>query len=256
MRYFSLVDALQREYSLTVSGKIFLNEPVGLGYAKTNNYLRIGGAYVRQAEEIYAQGSVSGELILSGYDEYRAFTAYVFAGGELTLKYWTDDDAGPYYREIDIASIEKGELGASMLLRCPISFACRSRWYQKLSNVFIDGGSFAVSNDGHFPAAWRLTVDITPGALVAGQTVELAKDGVTYVKVGIIKSGLQGRLVWDTRDGHASCIWGGVNMVSVMDFSKENFFKIPIGDFTFEVYGYTGGRTSGRLEIFKEYATI
>ena len=261
MRYFSLVDANDNEYDLTVSGKIFLNEPAGLGFAKNNNYIRLGGAYVRQAEEIYAQGMIPGELILSGYEEYRALTAYIYSGGELRIKYRTDGVVDPYYREIDIGSIDKGELGASMLLRCPVTFACRSRWYQTIQKSFVDQMIWQITNDGHFPASWRLTVDITPGAVIAGQIIELIQYGedssqTSLVKIALAKSGLQGRLVWDTRDGHASCTWGGVNMVSVMDFTKENFFKIPIGSYGFKIYGYTGGRTSGKLEIFKEYATV
>ena len=260
MRQFALVDSSNNRFELTIARASFFNQPTGLGFARDNEYVRVGGAYVRSSRDTFEQGEISGRIIMKGYALYPYLTAYLLSGKELRLEYTDGENGQTYYRDVEVQTLEKSELDTAGLLICPITFTCKSRWYQVIETTFTDRKDLLVANNGLLPAPWRLTVDVTNGETVPGQTIELYENRngqhITLTKISVDKTNRRGRLIWDTRDGHARCVWNGENMVPVMDFTVDNFFKIPVGEYHFSVYGFSGGRTSGTIEIFKEWETV
>lgn len=259
MRSFSLIDEIGNTYNLTVSKASFLSEPDGLGFARDNSYARVGGAFVRVGKDLFEQATITGNVIFKGYTLYPGFAAYILSGKELRLQY-SDGNGQTYLRDVDVQSLGKSELNTAGLLILPIEFACKSRWYQVFTTTFTDSKDVLINNNSLLPAPWRLTVTVAANQVVPGQTVELYKmvngNRVTLTKISIDKPNRRNTLVWNTRDGHASCIWNGENMVPVMDFTVDNFFKIPVGEHHFSIYGFSGGLTSGTLEVFKEWETV
>ena len=44
MRQFALVDSSNNRFELTIARASFFNQPTGLGFARDNEYVRVGGA--------------------------------------------------------------------------------------------------------------------------------------------------------------------------------------------------------------------
>lgn len=255
MRKFKLYNSLGTAYDISVSGTAFLSSPQGLGFSMDRKYSRIGNAYVRDYYRL-AQGTIRGTLVLNGYSQFQTLIGFIASEG-LTLEYTPIENGTAYKRDVDFASITKTELTAGGVLECEIEISCKTMWYTKSTHSFTNSGSFTLTNDGHVPASWKLTVDVGSGVtFVKGQTVELRQNGITLKRASFTSTdSFSGQLVWSARDGEAKAVWNGTNVVPLMDFTQDNFFKIPVGTYTFVVFGYSSG-TSGTLEVYKEYLAV
>ena len=134
---------IQNEYGEKIElqgGSIFLHSPSGLGFQDNIEYMEADGFYIETYREP-AQVEKSGTIVFKpteAYKSYFEFMNWIFAAEKLTLGY---NPCGTwYYTDIDITSLDKGELGVGGTLEIPVVFMPTSPIYAPLNlNLTING---------------------------------------------------------------------------------------------------------------------
>lgn len=270
MRTITLYHDIGSSRSLTVSGQILLTDPAGLGFAMEADYAHVGGAWVRQGKKRYSQEPITGQLIVRSYAEYQSIVQFMMTERDPLTAYSGYSRGGfylgyspmrtTYYRDIDVLSLGKGELGAGYVLTCPITFMPRSRWYLVNASTFSGlTWSNVLANNGHFPMPWRLELTVQDGQAAIQELEIYCKDASrvqTLASARIATPNGFRSLIWDARDGYANLEVDGSKAADLLDPSFDNFFKIPLSGGEFGMAGNNSIRVTGAKYIYTEFISI
>lgn len=131
VREFSLLDELGNEYSLMdIENYCLLTEPKGLGYGYNTEYEQIGNTFVTNLRRL-EQGRIDGTANFLKYDNYKALVDFIEKASALRFKYVIPYENGTrtYYRNIQLAQLEKSEIQPNGIISESISFDTLSEWY-------------------------------------------------------------------------------------------------------------------------------
>lgn len=279
IRRFALENEFGARYDLNdPTTGVFLS-PQGLGFEFDSNYTSIGDSFIRDYLR-NKQQTVSGTIAFESskaYLNYQALNDFINSADSLKLFYSTD--AGDYYRDIDIVSINKSELGHNKVLECPVKFICKSLFYSnhvnrfKIERVegearwdfrwdvrFNDYGSRAVnvSNNGHVPAPFEVEIF----GYCENPAVIVKQNGKEVAKVSFPTTLQDGeKIMYSSLDGNLYCYrvnTAGVkeNFTSKLDLFSTNFFKLPVGDCQVEFTSDTGAANRTLLTVYKFFRTV
>ena len=131
--------------------KHFLNEPNGLGFAKSLTTLRIGDDELI-TDDKYSMPSVSGSIYFydkteKAYQDYLDFINFV-KYTPLKLFYKPPNLLFPYFIECYLTQIDKSEYSKEGYLSCPVTFYGYTLWQNSQENVLTVRN--AENNDGKF----------------------------------------------------------------------------------------------------------
>ena len=125
---------LENEYGVQIPlqySNIFLYDPSGLGTNDGDDYDEVNGFFIKTSTKT-SQTPIQGIFVfdrINAYQNYRAFTDWVYNGGKLKLGYTTNTEW--YYIDISIKSLEKSELNNVGTLEIPFTFLPLSPWYKQ-----------------------------------------------------------------------------------------------------------------------------
>lgn len=136
MRKFYLENEYGVRLNLNSPDVGFLTSPSGLGYSMKANYVNIGNSYLNSYMNTN-QAEIKGTLVFGGRNPYESYEKYVdFVNSAQKLRIVYVPFTGEYFRDVDMVSIDKGEMGKGVL-SCAVSFKCRSLFYINKEDRFV-----------------------------------------------------------------------------------------------------------------------
>lgn len=278
VRNFKILNQVGQEFLLNdLKNYCFLNNPSGLGYEYSTEYLKIGNSFIQNTKEIQ-QGKISGELVFKSYENYKSFIDFIEKSIELKFVYLVPKETthDEYYKDVDVFSIEKTEKGLDGLLRVPIVLNTKSLWYKEISKIYtlsaeanqnrwdVDWdftindttiGELEVINSGHVESGFILEID----SYVENPTLRivdyLGKEQQVIFNITIEEGQ---KLLFSTQDEDMYILLedeNGIqtNIINCLDFNNKNFIKMPIGKNTVileeNIY-------SAKLTLFESYIAV
>lgn len=231
--------------------RVWMINPSGLGVKHATSYMRIGNSFLKNKSEI-AQSKIKGKIEFmdpGANKKFRDFYDFCAAASSLFLVY-DPGDGTEYIRDIDIAEVGKTERTGGTL---PISvdFTCKSLYYLRNNNRFVfeassgekrydyaydyaygEYGTYEayIDNSGHVEAPF----DCVIYGYCTNPTIRIIKDNATLYEVEFPVAVEEGEFIrYSSRDGmlEATLVSGNneTNLMNLLDISKDNFFKIPVG---------------------------
>lgn len=251
MRKFYIENEINERFSLW-GNRVYMVEPSGLGVAHEISYVRIGNSFLRNKVHV-AQGEIGGKIEFmdpGANKRFNEFYNFCAAAESLHLVY-DPGDGTEYIRDIDISEVGKTERTGGTL---PISvtFICKSLYYLKDNNRFVfeptegekrydyqydyiygDHGTYEtnINNEGHVPAPF----DCTIYGYCVNPSINIIKNKETLYEVIFPVTVEEGEYIrYSSRDGMIEATFvsksGEINLINLMDITKDNFFKIPVGN--------------------------
>lgn len=279
VRYFSLVNGNGVEVNLTTTD-IFLSEPSGLGYERTESYRQIGNSFVRINKQP-KQGSITGTLIFMPPNAYQKY--YNFLNSikiePLQLKYVPYSGSGDKLRDVTITKIEKGELTKYGSLECSITLSCLTPWYRIIkfspNEIHTSGNTWPVT----WPKIWgsgnEMSLEFDSDSIL-DSPCKLIINGhcknpawTHYVNGSRFASGKlecevdEGNylVVDNTSYPYLMKVYNSDNQLvrdvySTSDFASERFLSIQNGHNVIAISNELGSEIDIRAEVYLQYETV
>lgn len=224
-------------------------EPSGFGIEYDNSYLNVGDIWMPNSSEL-KQPSPSGNILFAKdkYPVYQQFVNFMNAARKLVLVYQPAGIEKEYFADIDMVNIQKGGYSIGDIFSVPVKFVCKSlfyteeqfeyhiekaekeiRWNFRWNTQFNDQNKvyFSFDNDGHVECPFLMSFT----GYCMNPVLSIVQNGELLHKVQFNLS-LQAneKLTFSTFDDDLFVEVDGVNKRSCLDFTQENFFKLPQGN--------------------------
>lgn len=278
MRKFYIENERKERFSLW-GNRVFMVEPSGLGIKHDATYIRIGNSFLRNKKLQVAQAEVGGkiEFLEPGANKkFNEFYNFCAAASSLHLIY-DPGDGKEYIRDIDISEAGKTEkTGATLPIT--VKFKCKSLYYLRDNNSFLfesdssekrydyrydfaysDYGTYeaAINNNGHVEAPFDCIIN----GYCANPSISIIKDDETLYEVVFPIAIEEGEYVrYSSRDGmlEATLVSGNkeTNLMNILDITKDNFFKIPVGNSTIVFSSASTSTNIVTITIYKMYEVV
>ena len=269
----------QRFSMMNIEKGCFLSSPNGLGYSYDIEYAQIGDNFIQNIRKL-TQGQISGELIFKTYEKYKEFVDFIESAVNLKFVYKIPLKKGEieYFKDIDISSVEKSEIGTDGVLRVPVIFNCKSLWYEAKEVVYTidsidnevrwnfdwdsiftayDNRNIIFENKGHASAPFKLELN----GEVSSPVITILEDEVEVNKLSL--NGLvvhEGEVfVYNTKETEQEITkvtsTGKNNLFNFLNPNFVNFFKLRKGASTSRLEA-DGEITSGKITIYVQYKAV
>lgn len=251
MRKFYIENEKNERFSLW-GNRVYMINPSGLGIKHDASYIRIGNSFLRNKTNV-AQSKIGGKIEFmdpGANKRFNEFYNFCAAASSLYLVY-DPGDGTEYIRDIDFTEAKKTEkTGATLPIS--VTFICKSLYYLRNNNRFIfeptenekrydyrydftygDYGTYetVINNNGHVEAPFECIIY----GYCVNPSIRIIKDNETLYEVVFPVAVEEGEFIrYSSRDGmlEATLVAGTkeTNLMHLLDISKDNFFKIPIGN--------------------------
>lgn len=278
MRKFYIENERKERFSLW-GNRVFMVEPSGLGIKHDATYIRIGNSFLRNKKLQVAQAEIGGkiEFLEPGANKkFNEFYNFCAAASSLHLIY-DPGDGKEYIRDIDISEAGKTEkTGATLPIT--VKFKCKSLYYLRDNNSFLfesdssekrydyrydfaysDYGTYeaAINNNGHVEAPFDCIIN----GYCANPSISIIKDDETLYEVVFPVAIEEGEYIrYSSRDGmlEATLVSGNkeTNLMNILDITKDNFFKIPVGNSTIVFSSASTSTNIVTITIYKMYEVV
>lgn len=280
VREFYIENELGQRFSMMDIEKCcFLSSPTGLGYSNDIQFIQIENEFIENIKKI-AQGQISGELIFKKYDNFKKLVDFVEGAENLKLVYKLplENETIEYFKDIDIATIEKGEIGIDGVLRIPITFISKSLWYEAKEVVYnidsvtnevrwnfkwnsafssYDNRNIVFENKGHTRAPFKLELNgeiMNPIITIFEEEQEVARLDLTGL---IVKTGET--LIYNTKDTkeqiYKKTETGKENLFTFLNPNFINFYKLRKGVSKIRLEA-DNEIINGKLTIYVQYKAV
>ena len=268
---FYIMNEKAVRWPLNSPEKGVFTEPHGFGIDYSGEYLKVGNFWTPNNREL-KQPSPSGKIVFAKnqYTVFQQFINFLNAASQLVLVYQPARTETEYFAEIDVVSIQKGGYNKGNVFVVPVQFACKSlfyteekfeyqiqkaekevRWDFRWETQFNDQNRvyFNFNNDGHVESPFTLSFT----GFCTNPAITVYHDGKLVHQVHFNLS-LQAneRLTFSSFDDDLLIEVDGVDRKDCLDFTKENFFKLPKGDS--EIYfSSSAGRMNNITMTMEKY---
>ncbi len=261
VRQFGLVNEDNLEYSLMdIEKYCLLTEPSGLGILRENEYGKVQNTFIPTKSDIQ-QGVFNGTINTLKYSNFRDLVNFIESSSKLKLYYVVpyEDGARPFYRDINISTLDKTEKQTTGAISEPISFDLLTPWYQQF-DYMLNGKDIEFTNDGHADAPILLQMygPITDPSIDFYVDNDLQQDLLFTTEV---ESGEM--FLYNTKenefcfekiksDGTSENLYN-FDVISTEDFENKDFvIRLPKN----RKSRISTNATSGSLTIFKYFETV
>lgn len=277
MRKFYIENEKNERFSLW-GNRVYMVDPSGLGIKHNASYIHIGNSFLRNKKNIM-QSKIGGkiEFMEPGANEkLQEFYRFASAASDLRLVY-DPGDGTEYIRDIDIMQVGKTERTGGTL---PISveFACKSLYYLRNNNRFVfeptesekrydytydytygDYGTYetTIINNGHVEAPFECVIH----GYCVNPTIHIIKDDKTLYEVVFPVAVEEGEYIrYSSRDGMLEAtlvsLDSETNLMHLLDISKDNFFKVPVGNSKIRFSSSSESTNIITATIYKMYEVV
>ncbi len=232
--------------------------PTGLGFGSGNEYAEGAPGFWGAVSTAGAEGSITGEItiIRGGYHEYERLMHWLAVAGDIKLLYCPTPHRR-LYRDIDIRSLELGEMSQAGWLVLPVEIMPKTPYYKKQGSKYVlHSGSraemtmlfpfefpFIFSHNtsdstvelmagGEYPASFELYIN---GPISTPVFTVKDKSEKVYGVLDVSKVSLrEGEQIYYCSRPYAEGVWkisGGRrnDLIETLDLSNNNFIRIPPG---------------------------
>lgn len=280
VREFYIENGLGQRFSMMDIEKCcFLSSPTGLGYSNNIQFIQIENDFIEDIKRI-AQGQISGELIFKKYDNFKKFIDFIEGTEDLRLVYKIplENETIEYYKDIDVSTVEKGEIGIDGVLRIPVTFMCKSLWYEAKEVVYnidsvtnelrwdfnwnpaftsYDNRNIIFENKGHTNAPFKLELNgeiISPKIIIFEDEKEIERLDLTGLTINAGE-----KLIYNTKDTkqqiYKEGAMGKENLFSFLNPNFINFYKLRKGVSKIRLEA-DNEITNGKLTIYVQYKAV
>lgn len=250
---FYIMNEKAVRWSLNSPEQGVFTDPSGFGIDNENDYLKVGDVWLPNSSEL-KQPTPSGNIVFTKnqYPVFQQFINFLNAAKQLVLVYQPAGIEKEYFAEIDLVSIQKGGYSKSKVFSVPVKFICKSlfyteeqfyyqikkadreiRWDFTWETKFNDANYvyFVFNNDGHVAAPFVLSFI----GYCLNPEMQVLQDGVQLYSVKFdVELQANDRLTLSSFDDDLYIEVNGESRMDILDFTNENFFKLPKG--TTEIY--------------------
>lgn len=226
MRKFKLINIRGQEWLMNNKESFFQN-PSGLGVRRKIESIAAGLDWIETDNQVEQQ-TVSGEIVLKGYQKYLDFVRFCTAA-PLTLCYMPMDKW--YYRTCKVEILEKTEINlGNHWLICPVDFLCSSAWYDKItaSKTQLDEDSGKI-----YPYRYPYTyAETSAGSAEINNTAVIASPSrlhivgpVTNPSWALMQSGsiiVSGKVFAEIPEGHKLVVDSSPSHMEIAQYSNDN----------------------------------
>ena len=246
-KFFVMNEKAARWSLNNFEGGVF-TEPSGFGIDYENNYLKVGDLWQLNSSEL-KQPTPSGSIVFpkNQYSVYQQFINFLNAAEQLILVYQPAGIEKEYFAEIDLVNIQKGGYRKGNIFSVPVKFICKSlfyteeqfeyhiekaarevRWNFRWETQFNDHNNvyFTFDNDGHVQSPFVMSFT----GYCVNPVLTVIQNGKQLHQVQFnLTLQANERLTYSTFDDDLYIEVDGVDKKDCLDFTKENFFKLPKG---------------------------
>ena len=265
-RKFWLTNSNSETIELTEkNSKVYLNNPTGLGYSQVIATTQYVDVLNETASQNFA--TIGGEIVfwddtISGkYEKYNDFVEFLTYTPLVFHYQIPKNPEEEYTMDVAVLSLDKSEVKTDGLLRCSFSLQGLSRW--KGSEVTVTGSSasYTITNDGHMPCGFEIT--ITGG--LGNPYITLTQDNEMYGEAKF--DGTFSEVYVNSKDSEQEVILeqsGSIlpNPLSYQDLSISNgtiyvtFIKLARGTSTLTIGMDSGSITSVSIKHTPLYRSV
>ena len=272
---FFIMNEKAARWSLNSPDTGVFTEPSGFGVDYNNNYLKVGDVWIPNSSEL-KQPEPSGKIVFpkKQYETYQSFMNFINRATQLVLVYQPAGLETEYFAEIDAVTIQKGGYSIGETFTVPVKFVCKSlfyteeqfnyqiqkaerevRWDFKWETRFNDANSvyFVFNNDGHVESPFILSFIgycLNPEMQVLHNGAELYN-----VKWNVELQG-NDRLTMSSFDDDLYIDVNGVDRKDILDFTNQNFFKLPVGTTEIHFRSEAGRMNDITMSLEKYYTGV
>lgn len=272
---FYIMNETAARWSLNSPETGVFTEPSGFGVNFNNNYLKVGDLWLPNSSEL-KQPSPSGKIVFpkNQYPVYQQFMNFLNTARQLVLVYQPAGIETEYFAEIDVISIQKGGYSIGEVFTVPVKFVCKTlfytekqfeyhiqraereiRWDFRWETRFNDLNfvTFSFENDGHVesPFALSFTGYCTNPIMMVYQNQQL----IHQVQFNLTLQAKE-KLTMSTFDDDLYIEVDGVDRRDCLDFTNDNFFKLPKGASTIYFRAKAGRMNNVTLNLEKYYMGV
>jgi len=245
---FYLMNEKGIRYGMNSPQKGIFTDPEGFGVEYDAEYLSVGDTWTADSKTL-VQPEPSGVMVfpIRQYQTFQNFLNFVNRSSELVLIYQPSGIATEYFAEIDIVSIEKGGYNRKQHFEVPVKFICKSlffteekffyqiqkaereiRWDFRWETKFNDANYvyFVFDNNGHVESPFILSFI----GYCKNPQMQVVQNGKEIHRIDFaIEMQKTDRLTLSSFDNDLYIEVNGESRMDVLDFTNENFFKLPQG---------------------------
>ena len=282
MRQFWLENSIGQTVDL--QGQTFFHLPSGLGVSIEHDFGRSSDGFFTSTRSELAQGNIVGELVFKdGYTGYKTLVDWLFVGYKIMLIYKPIDT--DYLRDIEIESVDKGELVAGGWLNCPTSLRCASPWYKRLPvriDLTPDDGASYKEYPAEYPMEYAVSGDINSADVTAGGHIEAALsisipgplesplitlrrkstdeilgrvnlEGVTISSAETLLFSSRHGVMGITKATSTTT----TDLIEYVDLNDNNFFRLPVGvPCTLTIGSDTAIEQVASIQVYEYYKAV
>lgn len=133
VRKFALQNKMGERLDLMLKSS-FLNEPTGLGFSETKEYISPSDGFFYEINSNYSQPKISAQVVFfdlkNAYADFRKMATWINEQEDLKLVYcpYGSDD---FFMNVKISEFSKGEITPEGYLACDITFDGLSPWFSQ-----------------------------------------------------------------------------------------------------------------------------
>lgn len=250
-------------------------EPEGFGMEYGNSYLKVGDIWATDRKELI-QPQISGKIVFPGrmYHAFQEFTAFINRSKKLIFIYKPAGIEKEYFADVDLISIGKSGYHKGQRFETPVKFVCKSlfytedrfqyrieradrelRWDFRWETKFNDLNYvyFRYENDGQVESPFLLsfTGHCTNPAFQVYQNGRLTHQ----VSFNITLRSYE-KLTISTFDDDLFIEVDGADRKDCLDFTNNNFRKLPVGECEIYFRQQTGKMNNIILNLEKYYKAV
>lgn len=245
---FYIMNEKNERYGLNKASEGIFTDPKGFGVSYDADFLRVGDRWLTDRREL-KQPAPSGKIYfpVEPYPTFQNFLRFINRAKELFLIYQPAGVGTEYFADIDVIKIEKTGYSLRESFTVPVSFACKSlfytaekfeyhieramretRWNFRWNTKFNDSAFvyFDFDNTGDVESPFVLS--FTGYCTNPKITVYVDNAPVHELKMNLTLEADE-KLEISTHDNDLHITVDGVERNDCLDFTAENFFKMPVG---------------------------
>lgn len=272
---FYLMNEKEERWGLNSASEGFFVDPKGFGVSYDADFLKVGDKWVSDHREL-KQPTPSGKIQfpLNPYKTFQNFLKFINSAKELCLVYMPSGVYTEYFADIDTVKIDKSGYTIGKVFEVPVSFACKSlfytnekftykiekadtemRWDFTWDTQFSDGDKiyFNSRNVGHVESPF--VVSFTGYCTNPVITIYVDEEAVHELKMYLTLEASD-TLEVSMHDDDLYITVNGEDRSDCLDFTAENFFKLPVGESQMIFESETGRMNNIVLSLMKFYKAV
>lgn len=259
VREFALINEYNEERVLNNSTNGFFEEPDGLGFEISASFAGVQTGWMLNGEKD-VQVMKTGNIVFGTDEPYtraEEFFRYIRRSKKLKLRYTTT--AGTKYIDVKITQIGKSEIGEGNWLRCPISIAPMTLWYNiipqriEVEEQYEDAKRYTYSYPYKYQDFSAAGIDILnesgkPAAVelefygpISNPVIILEQNGAEVARCEITGTAEEDeRILYSSVENDIYCVLvdaagNETNLIPGFSLQNENFLYIPEGNSTIRI---------------------